>query len=207
MTIATTIATGPSSRRRLQSTAAVIVGFISVAVLSLATDQLLHVLDVYPPWGEPMWGTGLNLLALSYRLVYTVIGGYITARLAPQSPMRHVWVLAILGCVTATAGAITAIQVANLVQLVLIALADRDPASGSVVSFGIERARTSAVARGRSIAGRCPGPWRGSASAAGLSRRWLFTRAKRKRKTARVLRALRTSLKAISTTNPADDTV
>lgn len=102
------------SRRVARSIAAVAGGFVSVAVLSLATDQILHVLNVYPPWGEPMWNPRLNLLALSYRIVYTILGGYITARLAPHSPMRHVWVVAILGLVTSTAGAIAAITMADL---------------------------------------------------------------------------------------------
>jgi hypothetical protein len=97
-----------------RSIAAVAVGFFSVAVLSLATDQLLHVLNVYPPWGEPMWDPGLNFLALSYRTVYTVLGGYITAALAPHSPMRHVWIVAIMGLVASTAGAIAAITMADL---------------------------------------------------------------------------------------------
>jgi hypothetical protein len=48
-------------------------------VLSLATNQVLHVLDVYPPWGQPMHATSLVLLALSYRLVYGVLGSYIAA--------------------------------------------------------------------------------------------------------------------------------
>ena len=39
--------------RILRSTMAVFVGFMSVAVLSLGTDQVLHVLEVYPPWGKP----------------------------------------------------------------------------------------------------------------------------------------------------------
>lgn len=38
------------------------------------------MLDVYPPWGQPMHATGLVLLALSYRLVYGVLGSYIAAR-------------------------------------------------------------------------------------------------------------------------------
>ena len=113
--IATAHATTPSaSSRRIRSTAAVLVGFISVAVLSLATDQLLHVLDVYPPWGEPMWDPKLNLLALSYRTLYTIAGGYLTAALAPRAAMRHVFVLAGIGTVVATAGAITAIAMADL---------------------------------------------------------------------------------------------
>jgi hypothetical protein len=56
----------------------------------------------------------LNLLALSYRILYTVLGGYITASLAPHSPMRHVFVGGILGTVIASAGAIAAISMADL---------------------------------------------------------------------------------------------
>jgi hypothetical protein len=107
-------ATGTHPRRLMRSTAAVFVGFISVAVLSLATDQVLHVLKVYPPWGEPMYDPGLNLLALSYRIVYTILGGYITAALAPHAPMRHVLVGATLGLIAGSAGAIVAIIVADL---------------------------------------------------------------------------------------------
>jgi hypothetical protein len=97
-----------------RSIIAVFAGFLTVAGLSLATDQLLHVLQVYPPWGEPMWATGLNLLALSYRIVYTVLGGFVTARLAPRAPMRHVMVLALIGLAAGTAGAIVAITQADL---------------------------------------------------------------------------------------------
>jgi hypothetical protein len=86
----------------------VLLGFIAVFALSLGTDQLLHSLKVYPPWGEPMYDTGLNLLALSYRLVYGVLGGYIIAKLAPHTPMKFVWIGAVLGLVLATMGAIGA---------------------------------------------------------------------------------------------------
>jgi hypothetical protein len=88
MTIAAASTTKTSPRRLPQSGAAVVAGFVSVAVLSLATDEVLHLLRVYPPWGEPMYDTGLNLLALSYRILYSVAGGNITARMAPRSPMR-----------------------------------------------------------------------------------------------------------------------
>ena len=114
MTIATHEVPATFRRQWAQSTAAVIVGFGSVAVLSLATDQLLHVLQVYPPWGEPMYDARLNLLALSYRIVYTVVGGYLTARLAPHAPMRHVIIVGILGFMAASAGALAAITMADL---------------------------------------------------------------------------------------------
>ena len=114
MTIATASTTKTHPRSLPRSAAAVAAGFVSVAVLSLVTDEVLHLLRIYPPWGEPMWDTGLNLLALSYRILYSVAGGYITARLAPRSPMRHVVVLGILGFIAGTAGAITAIRMADL---------------------------------------------------------------------------------------------
>lgn len=105
----------PSQSRRLgRSTAAILAGFLSVAILSLVTDQILHVLHVYPPWGQPMWDPRLNLLALAYRTVYTIFGGYLTARLAPRAPMRHVAIVGLIGTVMATAGAIAAIRLADL---------------------------------------------------------------------------------------------
>ena len=97
-----------------KSIVAVFAGFVAVVVLSLATDQVLHVLGVYPPWGEPMYDTGLNALALTYRIIYTLLGGFVTARLAPRAPMRHVMVLALIGLAAGTAGAIVAITQADL---------------------------------------------------------------------------------------------
>lgn len=89
---------------------AVFAGFLFVVVASLATDQLLHVLQVYPPWGEPMYDPGLNLLALAYRIVYGIAGGYITARLAPRNPMKHAVIMGGIGFVLSTLGAIGASQ-------------------------------------------------------------------------------------------------
>ncbi|MEP7246218.1 MAG: hypothetical protein ABI885_21405 [Gammaproteobacteria bacterium] len=101
--------TAEPPRRLWRSVGAVFAGFLTVVVLSLGTDQVLHVMQVYPPWGQPMHEPGLNLLALAYRVVYTVLGGYVTARLAPRAPMVHVWVLAAIGLVLGTAGAIATI--------------------------------------------------------------------------------------------------
>jgi hypothetical protein len=101
--------TRTNPRRLGRSAAAIFLGFITVVVLSLGTDQLLHVLQVYPPWGQAMHDPGLNLLALSYRIVYTIVGGYITARFAPQNPIRHALALGVIGTIVGTAGAIATI--------------------------------------------------------------------------------------------------
>ena len=96
-----------------RSVVAVLAGFLAVAGLSLATDQVLHMLDVYPPWGQTM-SNQLFAVALAYRVVYTVAGGWITARLAPRSPMRHVRVLAVIGLIAGSLGVVAAFAVANL---------------------------------------------------------------------------------------------
>jgi hypothetical protein len=97
-----------------RSIVAVVAGFIAVAGLSIATDEVLHILQVYPPWGVTMTDPKLFALALSYRIIYTVLGGWITARLAPRSPMRHVMVLAIIGLLGGAAGVAVAIGRSDL---------------------------------------------------------------------------------------------
>ncbi|MCY2966081.1 MAG: hypothetical protein NT069_21025 [Planctomycetota bacterium] len=70
----------------------------------------MHSLDIFPPWGEPMNDTGDNLLALAYRTVYGVLGSYVTAKFAPHSPWKHVWIGAAIGFVLSSLGAVAAIQ-------------------------------------------------------------------------------------------------
>ncbi len=101
--------TSTHPRRLWRSTGAVLAGFLAVVVFSLGTDQVLHVLDVYPPWGQPMRDLGDNLLALSYRCVYAMVGSYLAAWLAPRNPMRHAMVLGLIGFVLSLAGAIATI--------------------------------------------------------------------------------------------------
>jgi len=97
------------SRNLWRSTGAVLAGVLAVIALSLVTDEVFHVLHVYPPWDQAMHEPGLNLLALSYRCVYNVIGACITARIAPRNPARHLWVFALIGFALGTAGAIATI--------------------------------------------------------------------------------------------------
>jgi len=98
---------------RLRSTGAVVAGFVAIVVLSLGTDQLLHALKVYPPWGQPMAG-GLFALATAYRIVYTVAGGYLTARLAPYAPVLHAVILGLVGLVPGVAGVVVGIAKPDL---------------------------------------------------------------------------------------------
>jgi hypothetical protein len=108
--MSTAIALEPIGARRLgRSIVAIAAALVVNAVLSLVTDQLLHVLDVYPPWGQPMFEPELNALALGYRTVFSVLAGALVARLAPRAPMRHAAVLGIIAVALSTLGAIAAL--------------------------------------------------------------------------------------------------
>lgn len=89
---------------------AVVAGFLIIIVLSLGTDEILHLLRVYPKWNEPMWDPKLNALALSYRLIYDTFGSYVTARLAPRAPVKHALIGGFIGLVLSLGGVAAAMK-------------------------------------------------------------------------------------------------
>ena len=89
-------------RRLLGSIGAVFAGVLAVIVLSIGADAAL---GFNPPRGAPMTDAHY-LLATAYRIVFTIAGGYIAARLAPHSPMRHALVIGAIGLAACLAGAI-----------------------------------------------------------------------------------------------------
>jgi hypothetical protein len=88
-----------------RSIAAVLAGFVAVVILSLGADFVLHASGVFPPLGQPM-SDALLLLATVYRTVFAIAGCYLTARLAPDRPMRHAMVGGVIGLVLSTVGAV-----------------------------------------------------------------------------------------------------
>jgi peptidoglycan/LPS O-acetylase OafA/YrhL len=94
---------GTAPRRRGRGTIAVVAGLLVNVVLGLGIDQILHATGVYPPWGQTM-SDSLFGLATAYRVLIGILGGYVTARLAPDRPMRHAIALGIVGVVVSTAG-------------------------------------------------------------------------------------------------------
>ena len=89
-----------------KSVGAVLAGLVTIFVTHLGTDQVMHEVGIFPPWGEPMYDPALNALALAYRCIFSVLGCYLTARLAPRAPMGHALALGLIGTVLSTAGVI-----------------------------------------------------------------------------------------------------
>lgn len=98
--------TNPNQPRRIgRSIGAIVAGLLAIFVLSLGTDVVLHATGVFPPWFQYM-SDSLFVLAMAYRCVYSVLGAYLTARLAPQRPMQHALILGVIGVLLSTLGTI-----------------------------------------------------------------------------------------------------
>lgn len=89
----------------LAGTLAVVAGFAVTAIGSIATDAALEAGSVFPRSPEAMTGT-MFAVACAYRGAFTILGGYVAARLAPDRPMRHAAILAMIGLLAGIAGVI-----------------------------------------------------------------------------------------------------
>lgn len=80
-------------------------GIVAGVVPTLATDMVLHAAGVFPPVGQTPSDASL-LLATAYRIVYSIGGSYVTARLAPDRPMGHALAGGVLGLIVCIIGAV-----------------------------------------------------------------------------------------------------
>jgi hypothetical protein len=94
------------NKNTFRSIGAVLAGFLAIVVLSVGTDTILEQTGVLP--SGALFDTGLLLLALMYRSLFSVIGAYIAARLAPHHPMRHALALGVLGIFVSALGTVAA---------------------------------------------------------------------------------------------------
>lgn len=94
-------------KNRLKSVGAVLSGFILIVFLSIITDLLLKAVGVLP-YDHLFVSTGLILVVIFYRSVYSLLGCYLAAKLAPGSPMKHALALGVIGIIISAIGAIVA---------------------------------------------------------------------------------------------------
>jgi hypothetical protein len=92
-------------RRVLRSIGAVLAGMFVGIVLALGTDEVLHAVGVFPPWGQPVGDKPL-LLATAYRIIYGIASCYIIARLAPDRPMQHALAGGVVGLIVSIVGTV-----------------------------------------------------------------------------------------------------
>ena len=93
----------------LRGIGAILAGIIFIVVSHTGTDFVLEKLGIFPPPDQGFHVTWMVVTATVYRSIFTVVGGYITAALAPDPPMRYVIILGSFGLVVSTLAAIATI--------------------------------------------------------------------------------------------------
>jgi hypothetical protein len=93
----------------LKGIGAILAGMIFIIVTHTVTDLVLESLGIFTPPSQGLHITWMVVTATIYRSIYTVGGGYVTAALGPNPPMRYVLILGLIGLVLGTLGAIVTI--------------------------------------------------------------------------------------------------
>jgi hypothetical protein len=89
-----------------RSIGAVLAGFFTAAILSIATDQILErmgIMNMASFKTNPWW---IILLVILYRFIFNVTGCYVTAMLAPDKPMKHAMIIGVAGTFLGIMGSI-----------------------------------------------------------------------------------------------------
>ncbi len=95
------------SKTTFKSIGSVVVGFIVILILSTGTDMTLKSMGILPD--EHLFvSTMLILAVIFYRAVYSLIGCYIAAKIAPRNPMKHALALGFVGVIVSSIGAVAA---------------------------------------------------------------------------------------------------
>ena len=87
----------------LRTGLAVVAGFATVAVLSVAADAVMHTSGVFPP-GPTVMSDALFTVAATYRALFTVLGGAVATTLAAGQGYRPAQILSGLGLLAGFAG-------------------------------------------------------------------------------------------------------
>jgi hypothetical protein len=100
---------------------AVLAGFIVTLVLTRGMDILLESIGVFPTVEEQqkygfniLW---MNVVAILYRIIFTILGGYLVAKLSPSKLMRNVNILGVVGVIVAVIGNIIVSQIPKMANV------------------------------------------------------------------------------------------
>jgi hypothetical protein len=90
---------------KLKSVWSVLAGVLFTIVVTTLVDIALHLLSIYPPKGQPLTDA-MAALATAYRIPISIAGAWLTARLAPNRPMRHALTLGGVGSLLGVVGVV-----------------------------------------------------------------------------------------------------
>ena len=84
---------------------AVVAGVLVIIGVTTLVDIVMHVMGFFPPMDQPITNA-LALVATFYRIVIGVGGAWLTARLAPDKPMKHAMILGYVGVALGLVGVV-----------------------------------------------------------------------------------------------------
>ena len=89
--------------KTLNSNGALNAGILFTIIVTNAVDLVLHAVHFFPAMDKPIDDTQA-LVATLYRVVISIAGAYLTAKLAPDRPMSHAIWLGLVGTVLGVIG-------------------------------------------------------------------------------------------------------
>ena len=87
----------------MKSALALFAGLVVVILLTTIADVVMHASGAFPTAGTSMTTVDW-MISTAYRIVISIFGCWVAARLAPKRPMRHALILGAIGTAIAIAG-------------------------------------------------------------------------------------------------------
>ncbi|MBL7922289.1 MAG: hypothetical protein JNJ40_18385 [Bacteroidia bacterium] len=87
-----------------KSIGAIVAGFLLGAVLSILGDIIFNSIGLMNMEKFTETSTGIIFAIIVYRFTFNVVGCYLTAKLAPNKPMKHALIIGLIGTVLAILG-------------------------------------------------------------------------------------------------------
>lgn len=87
-----------------KSIGAVMAGFLLGAVLSIGADIVFSSAGLMNMENFKDTSPGIIFVVIVYRFIFNVCGCYLTAKLAPNKPMKHALIIGVIGTIVAILG-------------------------------------------------------------------------------------------------------
>ena len=84
---------------------AIVAGALLIIGATTLVDIILHAVGFYPPLGQRI-NNLQSAVGTCYRIIIGVVGAWLTARLAPDRPMKHALILGLIGTALGSVGLI-----------------------------------------------------------------------------------------------------
>lgn len=94
------------NKTTFKSIGAIAAGFLTGAILSMGADFIMEKTGMMSMEHFKQSSLTIIWIVIIYRFIFNVAGCYLTARLAPDKPMKHVIIIGIIGTVLSIVGAV-----------------------------------------------------------------------------------------------------